>query len=122
MDEKKIEEGIQHIMSHQVSWYGCQIPDDDYDNKYYHQKEVINIARSSINWFKENLWHSMSEKPEMGSEILIRVNKKIFEGTGLNTNDCILHEYDYHDDWEHYAKDARLLSWLYIDDLLTNKK
>ena len=75
-------------------------------------------AELGINHFLDGLWHPMSEKPEMGSEILIRINKKIYEGTGLNPNDTFVHDYDYHDDWEHYANDARYLQWLYIDNLL----
>lgn len=75
-------------------------------------------AKLGINQFLDSLWHPMSEKPEMGSEILIRKNKKIYEGTGVNSDDTFVHDYDYHDDWKFYANDARFLQWLYIEDLL----
>lgn len=75
--------------------------------------------KTGIKWFLDSLWHPMSESPKMGSEILIKINKKAYEGSGVNPSSTIVHEYDYHDDWEFYAKDARFLQWMYTDDLQT---
>lgn len=81
--------------------------------------DYIEAFKSGISWFLDSLWHPMSESPKMGSEILIKINKKAYEGSGVNPSSTIVHEYDYHDDWEFYAKDARFLQWMYTDDLQT---
>lgn len=108
IDEKKKEEAIHEVYN---------------SNAIFRRYEQAEIAfKAGINWFLDNLWHPMSEPPKRGSEILIKVNMEIFREKGINRNSTFVHEYDYHDDWETYANDARFIEWLYVDDLLKGGK
>lgn len=107
--EKKIEEAAKEYAS-------SSLVDDEYPG------EIQEGFKAGINWFLDNLWHPMSEPPKRGSEILIKVNMEIFREKGINRNSTFVHEYDYHDDWETYANDARFIEWLYVDDLLKGGK
>ena len=74
--------------------------------------------KAGVNWFKKNLWHQMSEKPEVGSEILIQGDLSKLS-LGLNANNTFVTEIDYHSNWTRgYANSKEYLRWCYIEDLL----
>lgn len=93
------------------------------DYAYHNCSEEASYAAykafiAGINWFLGNLWHPMSETPEIGCQILIHRDVSKLP-THADINETFVHEVGYNYDWvKYFSKDKNYLRWLYVDDLL----
>ena len=68
--------------------------------------------KAGVDWFKQVLWHDVSEKPEFNRRLITQHITLMEElGYDLTTN---IPAYP----WELYVKGAHITKWCYIEDIL----
>ncbi len=67
---------------------------------------------SGVKWFKEAIWHDISEEPEHSKFVLAQ--RKTFIGELR----YYLYETNSTYPWELNVRDLRIIKWCYIEDLL----
>ena len=116
IDDNKIESAKEEIYEDRFLLNGEEIVfnNDEKEEMFYKDdiKEAIGLgAKWAINEFLDNLWHSVSEKPNKARLFLY---KTIFKGYGLNK---IIDR----NEWKYIIKYKKAAQWLYIDDLFPNE-
>ena len=105
IDEKKIEEAASAYGT--SNGYSVIGPDGRISLKPELETAFEAGVHWAINEFLDNLWHSVSEKPNKARVFLY---KTIFKGYGLNK---IIDG----NEWKYIIKYQKATQWCYIDDL-----
>ena len=61
----------------------------------------------------ENLWHDVSEEPELNQWFLAQIGDAAF--------DTFVMAMDKNQDWKNWSNGINIKTWIYIDDLLPKK-
>lgn len=81
-----------------------------YNDLLEHYEEAFRIIGKQDTLIQTRLWHNTSEKPNIGSEVLI-------QGTGEDGNIIYKKRILDNFDWEAYIKENQVRKWCYTSDL-----
>lgn len=81
-----------------------------YDNLLKHYEEALRLIGKQDSLIQAHLWHNASEKPNIGSEVLI-------QGTGEDGNIIYKKRILDNFDWKAYIKENQVRKWCYTSDL-----
>lgn len=81
-----------------------------YDDLLEHYEETLRLIGNQDALIQARLWHNASEKPNIGSEVLI-------QGTGEDDNIIYKKRILANFDWEAYIKENQIRKWCYTSDL-----
>lgn len=81
-----------------------------YDNLLEHYEEALRLIGKQDALIQARLWHNTSEKPNIGSEVLV-------QGTGEDGNIIYKKRILDNFDWETYIKENQVNKWCYTSDL-----
>lgn len=102
IDEKKIQNGMKTCFDRRI---------DDKVEREFMRDPLIAYTRAfddAIDWFKNALWHDVSEEPKAGERIITE-----FQDMGL----C--YEIDVCDgNWADYCAYNCITRWCYLSDIL----
>lgn len=128
IDEKKIEEAAQGA----ADLYEQDLPtmsyneDTEVDGQHHFCQEFgAELFKDGVNWaineFLKNLWHPASEEPKYDKQITY------IWGNGITKTIILNEEADKFNRtpsqiWHNICKNYKVVSWLYIDDLLTKER
>ena len=81
-----------------------------YDNLLEHYEEALRLIGKQDSLIQAHLWHNISEKPNIGSEVLI-------QGTGEDGNIIYKKRILINFHWEAYTRENQVKTWCYTSDL-----
>lgn len=81
-----------------------------YDDLLEHYEEALRLIGKQDSLIQARLWHNVSEKPNIGSEVLV-------QGTGEDGNIIYKKRILNNFDWEVYIKENQVRKWCYTSDL-----
>ena len=106
IDKKKIQKGMKVCLDRRI---------DDKVERENMRDPLIAYTRAfddAIDYFKQALWHDISEEPEHSKFVLAQ--RKTFIGELR----YYLYETNSTYPWELNVRDLRIIKWCYIEDLL----
>ena len=121
IDDKKIEEATEYQLD-KLGSYGLN--EDEIGRigslVLYREEDIKDSFKAGIDWLLNNLWHPASEEPKHDKQITY------VQGNGIAKTIILNEEADKFNRtpsqiWHNICKNYKVVSWLYIDDLLPKK-
>lgn len=115
IDGKKIQKGMKACLDRRI---------DDKVERENMRDPLIAYTRAfddAIDWFKQAIWHDISEEPELNKPIIIELNKPI-----IIERYSIIRGIEYMEDinyssisWKLHVDAFGITKWCYIEDILS---
>lgn len=121
LDDKKINELIDNIFENKISSKYSEIKEDYPHGSLsclYDEDTVKNAMKTTIQEYLKDLWHPASEEPKES----VNVIAEVYLFRGIKTYIRFKRNDKSFAIWNNGNTDAKVIRWLYIDDLLPKQK
>ena len=100
-----------------ISKCGFDIPWNDGD-VFVDEREITRTVGNVLKWRINSVWHDAIDKPERNRDFLYESARGWF---GINNTTKMAREV-YPEKWDRFVEGYDVIRWVYIDDLLPERK